>query len=67
MSTPIIKLLVKKLSSDAVLPTRGSEGSVGLDISSAKDIIIPARGKALVPTDLSIATPFGTYARLVEY
>lgn len=25
---------------------------------------VPARGKALVPTDLSIAVPQGTYARI---
>lgn len=25
---------------------------------------VPARGKALVPTDLSIAVPEGTYARI---
>jgi dUTPase len=28
--------------------------------------VVPARGKALVPTDLSIAIPEGTYARVGE-
>ena len=28
------------------------------------DAVVPARGKALVPTDLSIAIPEGTYARI---
>lgn len=62
-----LTLLVKKLSPEATLPTRGSSGAAGYDLSSAKDCIVPARGKALVPTDLSIAIPYGTYARIVCY
>jgi dUTPase len=31
---------------------------------SAHDTVVPARGKALVKTDLSIAIPEGTYARI---
>ncbi|KAD5507839.1 hypothetical protein E3N88_15542 [Mikania micrantha] len=49
---PLFK--VKKLSEKAVLPSRGS----------AIETKVPARGKALVPTDLSIAVPEGTYARI---
>lgn len=38
---------------------------MGLFISySATEIIVPARGKALVPTDMSIAVSEGTYARI---
>lgn len=32
--------------------------------NSAAETKVPARGKALVPTDLSIAIPEGTYARI---
>lgn len=55
---------VKKLSDNAVLPSRGSPLSAGYDLSSATEMKVPARGKALVPTDLSIAVPEGTYARI---
>ncbi|XP_008220787.1 PREDICTED: deoxyuridine 5'-triphosphate nucleotidohydrolase [Prunus mume] len=55
---------VKKLSEKAVLPSRGSPLSAGYDLSSATETTVPARGKALVPTDLSIAVPEGTYARI---
>ncbi|KAF3446303.1 hypothetical protein FNV43_RR11482 [Rhamnella rubrinervis] len=55
---------VKKLSEKAVLPSRGSPFSAGYDLSSATETKVPARGKALVPTDLSIAVPEGTYARI---
>ncbi|XP_071719813.1 deoxyuridine 5'-triphosphate nucleotidohydrolase-like [Rutidosis leptorrhynchoides] len=59
---PLFK--VKKLSEKAVLPTRGSSLAAGYDLSSAVETKVPARGKALVPTDLSIAVPEGTYARV---
>ncbi|KAG6626803.1 hypothetical protein CIPAW_15G077400 [Carya illinoinensis] len=55
---------VKKLSKKAILPSRGSPLSAGYDLSSATEVKVPARGKALVPTDLSIAVPEGTYARV---
>ncbi|VYS59593.1 unnamed protein product [Arabidopsis thaliana] len=61
-SSPFFK--VKKLSEKAVIPTRGSPLSAGYDLSSAVDSKVPARGKALIPTDLSIAVPEGTYARI---
>ncbi|XP_058787870.1 deoxyuridine 5'-triphosphate nucleotidohydrolase [Vicia villosa] len=57
-------LRVKKLSDKAVIPSRGSPLSAGYDLSSATDAKVPARGKALIPTDLSIAVPEGTYARV---
>ncbi|KAK1399145.1 hypothetical protein POM88_009008 [Heracleum sosnowskyi] len=43
---------------------KGSPLSAGYDLSSASEIKVPARGKALVPTDLRIAVPEGTYARI---
>ncbi|KAJ6403293.1 hypothetical protein OIU84_015243 [Salix udensis] len=46
------------------LPSRGSRLSAGYDLSSASVAKVPARGKALIPTDLSIAIPEGTYARI---
>ncbi|KAE9596103.1 putative dUTP diphosphatase [Lupinus albus] len=57
-------LRVKKLSDNAVLPSRASPFSAGYDLSSAVVTKVPARGKALVATDLSISIPEGTYARV---
>merc|ERR1712086_514545 len=59
---PLLK--VKKLSADAVLPVRGTPLAAGYDLSSAIDIVIPARGKGIVKTDLAIAVPEGTYGRV---
>lgn len=69
-TTPVTKvdaappLLIKKLSEKAKLPTRGSAFAAGYDIYAAKDTIVPARGKALVDTDISMAVPDGTCAFL---
>ncbi|OAP54643.1 deoxyuridine 5'-triphosphate nucleotidohydrolase [Fonsecaea erecta] len=63
-STSQPPLLIKKLSADASTPTRGSAFAAGYDLYAAKPTTIPARGKALVSTDLSIATPEGTYGRI---
>ncbi|KAL2122857.1 hypothetical protein VTJ04DRAFT_3312 [Mycothermus thermophilus] len=57
-------LLVKKLSDKARLPTRGSAFAAGYDLYAAQPTTIPARGKALVETDISIACPLGTYGRI---
>ncbi len=57
-------LLVKKLSDKAQLPIRGSAGAAGYDLCSAADLVIPAKGRIIVPTDLSIALPEGTYGRV---
>ncbi|KAF2324554.1 hypothetical protein GH714_015228 [Hevea brasiliensis] len=62
--TPISLFRVKKLSEKAILPTRASPLSAGYDLSSATEAKVPGRGKALIPTDLSIAIPEGTYARI---
>ncbi|KAK1288452.1 Deoxyuridine 5'-triphosphate nucleotidohydrolase [Acorus calamus] len=63
-TTTLPLLKVKKLSDKAILPSRASPLSAGYDLSSAIETKVPARGKALVPTDLSIAIPENTYARI---
>ena len=65
MTTTNIDILqVKKLSENATIPTKGSPLSAGYDLSSAENTIIKAGGKGIVKTDLSIACPDGTYARI---
>lgn len=58
-------LLIKKLSPHARLPTRGSAFAAGYDLYASKETVIPARGKALVDTDISMAVPAGTCKFLV--
>ena len=59
-----LNLYIKKLSNNAIIPTRGTEYSAGLDLSSAIDICIPKGERKLIPTDLSIVCPIGTYGRI---
>ncbi|CAI5735018.1 unnamed protein product [Peronospora destructor] len=61
-SAPILR--IKKITSRAILPTRGSELAAGLDLSAAYDAVIPANDKGLIKTDLIIAVPDGCYARV---
>ena len=64
MASSRIVLQVKKLSDAAILPTRGSPGAAGYDLCSAVDGVVPARGKALLKTDLAVAVPSGCYGRV---
>ncbi|PLB45154.1 deoxyuridine 5'-triphosphate nucleotidohydrolase [Aspergillus steynii IBT 23096] len=57
-------LLVKKLTESARAPTRGSAFAAGYDLYSAKQTVIPAKGKAMVDTGISVAVPEGTYGRV---
>ena len=59
---PLLKF--KKLSEAAILPTKGSPLAAGYDLYSAKDLKVPAKGKVLVPTNLSVAIPLGNYGRI---
>ncbi|KZT12874.1 dUTP diphosphatase [Laetiporus sulphureus 93-53] len=63
-AAPVSSLRVKRLSDKAKLPTRGSPLSAGYDLCSAENKVVPARGKAMVDTQLSIAVPPGTYGRV---
>lgn len=60
MSSSVPSLLIKKLSANAKLPTRGSAFAAGYDIYASKATTIPAQGKALVDTDIAMAVPDGT-------
>lgn len=53
------KLKVKLLSKDAKMPTRGTNGSSGLDVYSPIDFDILPRSDKLIPLDLSFDIPFG--------
>lgn len=64
MPVEIAPLFVKKLSEAGRLPQRGSDQAAGYDLFAAKDMEIPAKNKAIVPTDISIAVPAGCYGRV---
>ena len=57
-------LKVQKLNNNAALPKRSTAGAGGYDLCASQDCVIPAGGKGLVPTGLSISFPAGLYARI---
>lgn len=58
------EVLIKKLSSDAITPTRGTSGSVGYDMYSSVDTHVEPRERALVSTGIAMTVPSGTYGRI---
>ena len=62
---PRTQLLVKLLSPEAKLPTRGSDDAAGYDLYSCKKTILEPGTRKLVNTGISIATPSTRmYARI---
>ena len=57
-------LMVKKLVEHAIVPRRATEMAAGYDISASEDAKIPSRGRAAVPTGISIGLPEGTDGRI---
>lgn len=49
-----MKLLIKKLYPDTIVPTYGSKGAAGLDLSAYGVHLVHARTRKLIPTGLSI-------------
>ena len=54
-------LEIKLHSDTAWIPTRGSPDAAGYDLYSAEEKVVLAHGKMLIDTQISIATPPGTY------
>ncbi|CAD0091175.1 unnamed protein product [Aureobasidium mustum] len=64
LEPPPPALQIKLLSATARAPTRGSAFAAGYDLYASKSTTVPARGKVLADTDISIAVPADTYGRV---
>ena len=64
LSQPANMLKFVRISSNAHAPTKGSPFAAGYDLYSAVDVTIAAHDKAIIPTDLKVAVPPGTYGRV---
>lgn len=60
-----MKVQIKKLSENAVTPTKAHPSDAGFDLVASKTTIIPANGRALIPTDIAMAIPNGYYGMVV--
>ena len=59
-----VEMLFVKMSSKAVIPTRATEHSVGLDVYSPSDYIMPPYSHLHKPTQIKV--PLGHYGRLAS-
>ena len=59
-------LYVQLLSSQAAPPTCANSEDAGYDLYSAADVTILPWSKELIPTDIAIMGPKGTYARIAD-
>lgn len=64
MSSPLDTLRFKQLDPRAILPSRGSSFSAGLDICSIEQVTIGPHERAMVRTGLAVAIPQGFYGRV---
>ena len=55
---------IKKLTYDSIIPTRGSNGSVGYDLYSNMDGVILSSERGLVSTGITVVLPPGVYGRV---
>jgi len=56
---------VKRLTPDAIIPTRGSHHAAGYDLYCYQPIVIKP-GLNTIPIGIAIAIPEGTYARIAD-
>lgn len=59
-------LRVKRLRPDAILPTYGSPGAIGLDLYACGSpvLYLPQGMRAAIPTGIAVAIPEGYYGRI---
>jgi dUTP pyrophosphatase len=53
-----------KVKEDAFIPTKGTKGSAGYDLTAREGTIIPARGRSIIDTGIAIQIPSDCYGRV---
>lgn len=60
----VTRLLVKRLHPAAVVPTYGSDGAIGLDLTAVQAYVLEHGEVAAIGTGLAFAIPPGYYGRI---
>ena len=55
---------INAIHKSATLPQRATVGSAGYDLSSCVSIVVPKRGRQLIPTGLTMKIPDSSYGRI---
>jgi len=58
------RLQVKLQHESAKLPTKGSPHSAGYDLYASAQVVIPPKGRELIPLGISVKIPNGYYGRI---
>ena len=53
------KIRVKRLAKGAILPKKARKSDAGFDLYSTANVTIPARSRALIPTNIAMEIPEG--------
>ena len=61
-----VDMQIVKMSSKAVIPTRATKYSIGLDFYSPSEYLICLLSQVQIPTQIKIRVPLGHYGRLVS-
>uniref|UniRef100_T1K5A4 Deoxyuridine 5'-triphosphate nucleotidohydrolase n=1 Tax=Tetranychus urticae TaxID=32264 RepID=T1K5A4_TETUR len=59
-----MSLFFSKCYPDSSSPTRATAGSVGFDLHSYEDVILPSKQISIVKTGIKVQPPEGTYIRI---
>lgn len=59
-----MKVKIKKLTDNAVMPTKAHATDAGFDLTAIKDYVVPAKGRCLIDTGIAMDIPLG-YCGLV--
>ena len=54
---------IKRLSEDALVPVRATDGAACFDLYVPKDTPV-CKGRNIIPLDIAIELPYGTYAEI---
>lgn len=57
LKMPSIKIKIKKLQEEAIIPSYAHEGDAGLDLCSCEEYVLKSGERKLFPTGLSIELP----------
>lgn len=61
-----MQIQIKKLSSDAIIPTQNKRFDAGYDLYSTTTEFLPSGERKLFKTDISMSIPQGYYGRIAD-
>jgi dUTP pyrophosphatase len=64
MTHDAVSIRFQRLSETAIAPKVSQAGDVAADLFASAAVVVPARGRALVPTDVALELPPGFRARI---